>query len=145
MSCSVPQRYQKVSQTSPTSRSDENHAQIPANSNGKPDGNLEGRANPCSPLCEVSSPNMELDTVNVSSITDFFYDDSTILYAPLPDHDINQSPCYPVIVIKQGYYYCRLHPEIKNINLESIERHIKYKDPAAHKSELSKFSKLTHN
>jgi hypothetical protein len=106
--------------TFPSSRIDENHAQIPANSNGKPDGNLEWRANSCSPLCEVSSPNMERDTVKVSSITDFFYDDPTIPYAALPEHKLDQSPCYPIIVIKQGYYYCRLHPEIKNADLESI-------------------------
>jgi hypothetical protein len=44
-----------------------------------------------------------------------------------------------IIAKKQGYYYCRLHPEIKNAHLESIEHHIKYKDPKWHESELLKF------
>ena len=67
----------------------------------------------------------------VSSVTGFFYDDPTMSYVPL-------------IANKQEYYFCRLHPEIKNIHLESIEHHIKYKDPEAHKSELLKSPKLTH-
>ena len=89
--------------------------------------------------------NTESEIVKVSTITDFFYDDPTIPYAPLPDHNLDQSPCYPIIAIKHGYYYCRLHPDIKNTYLESIEHHIKYKDPEAHKSELLKLPKLTHN
>jgi hypothetical protein len=39
---------------------------------------------------------------------------------------------------KQGYVYCRLHPDIRNVHLETIEHHIKYKNPAEHKSELLK-------
>ncbi|MGA9845415.1 MAG: hypothetical protein WBQ25_24220 [Nitrososphaeraceae archaeon] len=42
----------------------------------------------------------EHETVKVSSITDF-YDDPIIPYAPLPDHDLDQSPCYPIIAKKQ--------------------------------------------
>ena len=60
----------------------------------------------------------------------FFYDAPTMPYIPLPDHDLDQSPCYPIIAKKQGYFYCRLHPDIKYVHLESIEHHIKYKDPA---------------
>jgi hypothetical protein len=63
-------------------------------------------------------------------------------YVVLPDHKLDQSPCCPTIAIKNGYY-CRLHPEIKNSYLESIEHHIKYQDPKRHKSELLKLSKLT--
>jgi hypothetical protein len=83
--------------------------------------------------------------MKVSSITDFFYDDPNKPWEPLPEHTLYQSPCQPIIAIKQNYYYCILHPEIKNIHLESIEHHIKYKDPAAHKSELLKLLKLTHD
>ena len=64
----------------------------------------------------------------VSPITEFLYDDPTISYAPLPDHDLDQSPCYPILAKKQGYFYCELHPEIKNVHLKSIEHYIKYKD-----------------
>ena len=49
-------------------------------------------------------------------------------HAPLPDHDLDQSPCYPILAKKQGYFYCELHPEIKNVHLKSIEHYIKYKD-----------------
>jgi hypothetical protein len=62
---------------------------------------------------------------------------------PLPEHDLNQRPGHSLIAKKQGYYYCRLHPEIKNAHLESIGHHIKYKDPEIHRSELLKFPKLT--
>jgi hypothetical protein len=63
-----------------------------------------GRASSCSPLIQTSS-NIESEIVKVSSITIFFYDDPTMPYAPLPDHDLDQSPCYPIIAQKQGYFY----------------------------------------
>jgi hypothetical protein len=126
-----------------SSRSGENHSQIASDVNGKP-GEVEGYASSCSPLhnASLSKPNSE--AIKVISVTDFFYDDPTMPYVALPDHKL-ESPCCHIISIKDGYYYCRLHPEIKNVHLESIEHHIKYKDPATHKSELLKLSKLTHN
>jgi hypothetical protein len=66
-------------------------------------------------------------------------------HVSLPEHDLDQSPCYPIIAQKQGYFYCRLHPEIKNAHLESIGYRIKYKDPKGHESELLKLSKLAHS
>ena len=92
-----------------------------------------------------SDLNTESEIVKVSTITDFFYDDPTMPYTSPPEHDLDQSPCYPIIAQKQGYFYCRMHSEIKNAYLESIEHHIKYKDPKGHESELLKLSKLTHN
>jgi len=65
-------------------------------------------------------------------------------YISLPQYDLGQSPC-DIIIAKQVYFYCRLHPEIKNAHLEFIVHHIKYKDPEAHKLELLKSSKLTHD
>lgn len=126
-------------------RSDENQAQIASDIHGKPDGEVEARASSCSPLHNASLSNTNSEATKVISITDFFYDDPTMPYVALPDHKLDQSPCCPIIAIKDGYYYRRLHPEIKNTHLESIEHHIKYKLPAAHKSELLKLSKLTHN
>ena len=96
-----------------------------------------------SPLHNASLSNTNSEVTKVISVTDFFYDDPTMPYVALPDHKLDQSPCCPIIAIKDGYYYCRLHPEIKNTYLESIEHHIKYKVPAAHKSELLKLSELT--
>ena len=45
-------------------------------------------------------------------------------YVPLREHDRDQSSRYSIIAKKQGYYYRRLHPEIKNAHLGSIEHHI---------------------
>ena len=67
------------------------------------------------PLHNASLSNTNSQATKVISITDFFYDDPTMPYAPLPAHDLDQSPCYVIIDIKDGYYYCRLHPEIKKI------------------------------
>jgi hypothetical protein len=49
------------------------------------------------PLHDVSSVDAKHKAVNVISVTDFFYDDPTISCAPLSDHDLDQSPCYPII------------------------------------------------
>jgi hypothetical protein len=131
--------------SSPVSSFDENYAEIASDTDGKLGGEVKGHAHSCSPLNIDSFDNESLDEVKVSSITDFFYDDPNKPWEPLPKHDLDQSPWYPIIAIKQNCYYCILHPEVKNIHLESIEHHIKYKDPAAHKSELLKLSKLTQN
>jgi hypothetical protein len=78
------------------------------------------------------------------SVDEFFYDESTLPYEPLPDNDLNQSPCHHIIAEKEGYYYCKLHLEITNVHLESIEHHIKFKDPEMHKAELLKFPQLVY-
>jgi hypothetical protein len=129
------------SPTSPVSRSDENHAKIASEPDWKPDGEVVARASSCSPLHNASLSNTNSEVTKVTSVTDFFYDDPTVPYVALPDHKLDQSPCCPIIAIKDGYYYCRLHPEIKNAYLESIEHHIKYKDPKWHESELLKFGR----
>src|ERR1051326_6649031 len=89
-----------------------------------------------------------------SSIEDFFFEDPTVTpqnpWKPLPEHRLEQSPCYPIIGIHNKYtvqmYYCRLHSNIESIYLESIEHHCKFSDPELHKSEILKylanFSKL---
>jgi hypothetical protein len=74
-------------------------------------------------------------------IEEFFHDDLSLLWQPLPLHSLEQSPCYPIIGIrkKQGLYYCKLHSEeAKSIHLEVIEQHCKYKEPDVHKSEILK-------
>ena len=58
------------------------------------------------------------------SIEEFFFDDPAITpenpWKPLPKHSLEQSPCYPIIGIHNKYkvpfYYCKLHPDIENIN-----------------------------
>ena len=49
---------------------------------------------------------------SLSSITNFFHDDPNVPYIPPPEHTLEQSPCCPIIVVRQGYFYCRLHPEL---------------------------------
>ncbi len=107
-------------------------------------GMLKERICSCSPLLTDSAIRIE-DTTSLSSINGFFYDDPNISYTASQEHNLDQSPCYPVIAIEQGYFYCRLHPDVKNVHLESIEHHMKYEDPEIHKSELLKFLKLTHD
>jgi hypothetical protein len=81
------------------------------------------------------------------SIEDFFFDDRSITpenpWKPLPKHSVEQSPCYPIIGMHNKYrvsfYYCKLHPDIENTYLESIEHHCKFSNPEFHKSEILKF------
>jgi hypothetical protein len=40
---------------------------------------------------------------------------------------------------KPFLYYCKLDPKIENINLKSIEDHIRLKDPERHKAKLIEF------
>jgi hypothetical protein len=76
------------------------------------------------------------------TIDDFFFYDHNIAWKPLPKHSLEQSPCYPIIGMHREYpvpfYYCRLHPRVENIYLQSIEHHCKFSKPEVHKSELLK-------
>ena len=126
--------------TFPSSPSDENHAQIASDINGKPGGNIEGRAGSCSQLPTKSA----IHKTSLSSITDFFHDNTNMPYVPRQEHALKRSSCNAITAIKQGYFHCRLHHDVKYVHLISIEHHVKYKDPEKHKSELLRFPKLTH-
>ena len=58
--------YRKVSRLSRVPGSDENHAQIASDINGKPGRNIEARASSCSPIHDASSSDTERETVKVS-------------------------------------------------------------------------------
>jgi hypothetical protein len=86
----------------------------------------------------------QLRQKRIKLIEHFFHDDDKPLapYKPLPAHTLEQSPCYLIIGKRQisnnnpnilPLYFCKLHPRFKNIYLESIEHHCKYKDPEKHK------------
>ena len=70
-------------------------------------------------------------------IEEFFFDDPAITlenpWKPLPKHSLEQSPCYPIIGMHNKYrvpfYYCKLHCNIENIYLETIEHHCKFSEP----------------
>ena len=78
----------------------------------------------------------------ITSVEEFFNDDHNTPWKPLPEHDLKQSPCYPIIDVRKyhnykiPFYYCRLHQDIENAYLETIEHHCKYKEPDMHKSEI---------
>jgi hypothetical protein len=78
----------------------------------------------------------------IVSVEEFFYDDPNTPWKLLPEHDLKHSPCYPIIDIRRHhnykipFYYCKLHPDIENVYLETIEHHCKYKEPDMHKSEI---------
>jgi hypothetical protein len=79
----------------------------------------------------------------IVSVEEFFKDDPDTPWEPLPTHNLEQSPCYPIIKNKgEEFYYCKLHPKVSSIHLDSIEQHCKYKDPDGHKAELLKHLSL---
>jgi hypothetical protein len=90
-------------------------------------------------LSQVSHPSHPSQT-NMEAITQFFYDEPDLPYNPLLPHKLEESPCQSIIRIdnRTSYYYCTLHPDFRSIHLDSIEHHIKYKDPVVHKSEILK-------
>jgi hypothetical protein len=68
-------------------------------------------------------------------------------WKPLSEHILEQSLWYPIIGKKtigsneQVCYYCKIHPEVWNIYIESIEHHCKYKEPDKHKAEILRLLK----
>ena len=56
----------------------------------------------------------------IISIEEFFHDNPNTPWKPLPEHDLRQSICYPIIDIRNyhnykiPFYYCTLHPDIEN-------------------------------
>jgi DNA replicative helicase MCM subunit Mcm2 (Cdc46/Mcm family) len=82
--------------------------------------------------------------ISYSDVEEFFKtDDRQIL--SLPDHSLEQSPCYPIIDSKSKgshiWYHCKLHPKVKNVNLSSIEHHCKYSDHNQHKAAILRLLK----
>jgi hypothetical protein len=90
----------------------------------------------------INTKNTSMETNPVVSTEEFFYDDPNSRWKPLPEHDLKASPCYPIIGIrsyhkyKVPFYYCKLHPDIENVYLETMEHHCKYEEPNMHKSEI---------
>ena len=86
------------------------------------------------------SASVESESTTIVSVECFFHDVADLPYQPLPEHTVEQSPCYPIIGRNNNnrLYFCRLHPEVKNVYLDPIEHHCKYKDPDYHKSEILK-------
>lgn len=94
-------------------------------------------------------PHHNLLLFHLISVEGFFLDGAAITpenpWKPLSEHPLEQSPCYPIIGMHNKYkvpfYYCKLHPNIQNIYLESIEHHCKFSNPEFHKSEILRLLK----
>ncbi len=84
-----------------------------------------------SQLSHLSQPTVE-------AIAQFFYDEPFLPCHPPPPHELENSPCKSIIRLDNHslLYNCTLHPDIRSYHLESIEHHIKYKNPEMHKSEI---------
>ncbi len=71
---------------------------------------------------------------------EFFHDDPSSAWQLLPPHTLEQSPCYPIIVVKEGCLHnSRLHPNEEGYgytNFEAIERHCRTEQPELHKAEI---------
>jgi hypothetical protein len=91
-----------------------------------------------STLIKPSEPSASVESTAIVSVERFFHDVADLPYQPLSEHTVEQSPCYSIIGRNNRSYFCRLHPEFKNVYLDSIEQHCKYKDPDYHKSEILK-------
>ncbi len=55
------------------------------------------------------------------------------------EHTLEESICRPLIgqqTNKPYFLYCKIDPKVENINLKSIEDHIRLKDPEKHKAKL---------
>jgi hypothetical protein len=69
-----------------------------------------------------------------------FFDDSN--KEPLPQHNLDQSPCRPIIetdklkTMGKTFYRCKIHPDVWNIDLLGIEQHCRYQEPDKHKARL---------
>jgi hypothetical protein len=78
---------------------------------------------------EPSWLSASIESTSIVSVERCFHDVADLPYQPLPEHSLVQSPCYPIIGRNNNnrLYFCRLHPEVKSVYLESIEHHFKYK------------------
>lgn len=64
------------------------------------------------------------------------------------EHALEDSICEPLIgqrSYKPYFYYCKQDPKVENINLKSIEDHIRLKDPERHKTKILEFIKNISN
>jgi len=68
-------------------------------------------------------------------IEEFFASDNE----QMKEHFLEESICRPLIgkqIHKPYFHYCKICPKVENLHLESIEHHIKFKDPERHKAKL---------
>jgi hypothetical protein len=83
----------------------------------------------------ISTSNNSNYKYSIEDIDDFFASDN----GQQEEHSLEDSICR--LLIKQQsnkpfFYYCKLCPKVENINLKSIEDHIRLKDPERHKAKL---------
>jgi hypothetical protein len=73
-------------------------------------------------------------------IDNLFLYDPALPYRSPQAHTLEESPFkWTIKQDNNQYYYCTLHSDEKNINLETIEHHIIYSDDSeTHKTEIKK-------
>jgi hypothetical protein len=91
---------------------------------------------------EPSGLSASVESTSIVSVERFFHDVADLPYQTLPEHSLEQSPCYPIIARNNNnrLYFFRLHPEVKSVYLESIEHNCKYNDPDDQQSEIKPLS-----
>ena len=91
-------------------------------------------------VCPANNDGFNLKPI--ISLEQFFNDDPDRSDQTMPTHNLEESPCYHIIHSKcvgnHIWYYCKLHPDFKNISLSSIEHHCRYHEPDRHKAEILK-------
>ena len=93
------------------------------------------------------------DTISCKSCSSYKYTEEDIEkffasdFEYHKEHSLEDSICRPLIG-RQNYkpflYFLKDDPDVVNIYLESIEHHIRYKDPDRHKAKLLEMIKGEH-
>jgi hypothetical protein len=95
------------------------------------------------PFNDTKSSN---DLLSKSDIEKFF--DLDFNFQQQKGHSLEESVCKPLIgkqKDKPFFYYCKEHQDVESIHLESIEDHIRLKDPEHHKAKLIELLQLENN
>jgi hypothetical protein len=72
---------------------------------------------------------------SIEGIDKFFASD----HGQEEEHTLEESICRSLIckhIHKPFFYYCKLDPNVENVNLKSIEDHIRLKNPERYKAKL---------
>ena len=78
----------------------------------------------------------------IRKIEEFFSGDLNLPWQPLPEHSIEESPCYRIMETSEiehtgrKYYRCKIHSNIWNFDFEEIEYHCKYEEPDTHRKQI---------
>ena len=108
-------------------------------------------------LRQIDSPDNHMeeseDTVSTNSCSSYKYTEEDIekFFASgngqEEEHTLEDSIYRPLIgkqIHKPFFHYCKICPKVEFLSLESIEHHIKFKDPERHKAKLLEMIQTEH-